>query len=355
MAMVWQASAVELLKWSADIGQPPSATAMSVLANVQASDLDRLSKKRLDGLYYLALDDSGPRMRVYDKIWAAQSAVLIEILDHLAAADIEVLVVKGSEVLRRCFMDRPPSILFDVDLMVRRVDIERVKVALHGAGLMQSLVDPKTGVISARDVGDIARMELEHYELAPFKAVRTLELSDDELAVAREIDEHPIFVTDKGVIVVVEVDVHHQLAADIEADGFLDRSVASVYEGAKTLSPADYVWFTTSRYYVEVALHQKRSLRDFAYLNAVLSQVEPIDWDVVLKASSEFGLYSGLYYYFAFLNVLSGGRIPAKVVAEVRPDKGLRNKDFGWQLGALFDFVEELPGELKTSFVGAGV
>jgi hypothetical protein len=107
------------------------------------------------------------------------------------------------------------------------------------------------------------------------------------------------------------------------------------------------VWITLTRYYNEVALLGKRYLRDFAYIIPILKN-EAIDWDVVLSANRSYELHAPLFYYLNFLRSL-GACVPEAVLAETSPLRSERLRDFGWQLGKLFDVLEPSPSPETSS------
>jgi hypothetical protein len=162
-----------------------------------------------------------------------------------------------------------------------------------------------------------------------------------QIRLAASWQRRPLWVVGGQPYVVLEVDVHHGLAADIESAPFFQRAVNSIYPNALTLSSGDHLWFTISRYYNEVALHGKRSLRDFAYSAALIHSAP--DWDRVLTAASEYSLHPSLYYYLYFLNKITSARVPSEVLNELFPVSKVRLRDWGWQIGKLFDGVEPWP------------
>jgi hypothetical protein len=109
-----------------------------------------------------------------------------------------------------------------------------------------------------------------------------------------------------------------------------------------SFSDSNQLWLLTSRYYTEVAVHGKSSLRDFAYILPLIACGD-LDWDVVLSTARKYGLRSSLYYYLYFMSFLTEGAVPKSVLAELSPDRGNRRHDWGWQLGKLFDLVEAFP------------
>jgi hypothetical protein len=330
------ATALQLLRWSA---QRDTATG----ALPDALILDRLRRRRIDSLAYLAAGAmAAPHQRLYTRLWATQRSVLESVTGALRRSGVPVIVFKGSEFITRCFDSQPVGMLFDVDVLVPRHDVERAKVAMHSLGLRQTVWDHERRCLVDRDVADVARLETSHYELAPFGVEVEFETDEEEASIVRAWDRHPLHFVDGKVRCVVEVDIHHQVASDIAAAPLFQRAVSSALADADTLSPADLVWFTISRFYTEVGLHSKRSLRDFAYVGAFLTRHE-VSWGVVIDAAQEYGLHSSLYYYLAFLARIAGVGVPDDVFARLDPANGTRNRDWGWQLGRLLDFVEPFP------------
>jgi len=341
----WAVGAVQLLRWCAKRHPFNDAERQRLAVPVH---LEKLRARRIDSLAYLALGLNPSVQRVYQKLWDLQKSVLDSVIAALKQRSVPTLVFKGAEFLSRHFHSRAIGMLFDVDLLIKRATIEEAKIALHSIGLRQAIWNRDLGRLTDRDVAETARLESAHYELAPFSVCQELPLDADELAIVREWNQHPLYMVDGRAYAVVEVDLHHQVASDIETAPFFQRAVPSALKNALTLSPADLMWFTTSRFYTEVALHGKRSLRDFAYLAALLGST-PIDWDVLLRATREDGLSSSVYYYFVFLNHLTNSLIPTEVIAELDPARSPRLRDWGWQLGQLFEFIENFPSSLTTA------
>jgi len=91
-------------------------------------------------------------------------------------------------------------------------------------------------------------------ELPPFYISSEIELTADERDVASAWNSPQVRVRDGKGNVLVALDVHHQPADDIDAAQFFDFAVASAFDGALTMSPADTIWFLTAKFYNEVAL-----------------------------------------------------------------------------------------------------
>ncbi|UQE03632.1 nucleotidyltransferase family protein [Bradyrhizobium japonicum] len=336
----WSKRAIALL--NAGIGRGSGRSSLGALDDYRPH-LAKLKDKRIDSLAYLHFGANSAEQRLYDKLWNIQLNVLREVITRCTERGITPYVFKGVEFLLSCFESRSLGMLFDVDLLVARDDIEEVKAISHAVGLRQTIFSREKQVLVGRDVADIARLESNHYELAPFSQMFRLDLADDELEIARQWDQHPIYVTEGNeAIAVVEVDIHHRVALDIESEPLFARATASAMQPALTLSSGDLIWFTVSRFYTEVALNGKRSLRDFAYIAEFIRSKE-VDWDVVLGAAVEYDLAPSLFYFLSFVARFDGVHVPADLLEKLTPIGKRRQRDWGWQLGCLFEFVEGYP------------
>jgi hypothetical protein len=334
----WADLVLKLLKWSAEGAN--STRSVDIESNSLAeTDVPRLIESKIDSLLSFALSETPARQRLYEKVWAVQHDVLRDAVTALDSASISSVIYKGAEFFARCYESRPLSIVNDIDLLVGEPQVSAVKKVLSAHGFQQARFDPDSGSLVDLDLAELANIEDRHYELVPFRTTRTLHLEEDETELARQWNRHPLWVVRDTVIVVVELDVHHAVAADLSGDEFFQRAVPSSLGFGQTMSIADHVWFTTSKYYMEVALHGKTSLRDFAYVAPLLGQPE-LDWDVVLAAAKEYELRPSLYYYLSFLDMLAGNVIPAKVLSQLNPKHGMRYRDWGWQLAKLLGGVD---------------
>jgi hypothetical protein len=153
--------------------------------------------------------------------------------------------------------------------------------------------------------------------------------------------QHPAFIGNGALTVIVEIDIHHNVATDTDPKPLLDRAVRSQCLSGFTLSAADHLWLNCSRYYNEVALFGKRTLRPIAYTAPLLNEV--IDWDIVMSTARDLDLSASLYYPLRILEMLTQVPVPTDVLSSVNPRYLGAERDFGWQLGPLFGFIEEFP------------
>lgn len=328
--------AVDLLRWSGDRSTVPSH-------QPGADGMRWLASRKIDSLFHLATGTPGTMQALYDKVWHVQRAEAVRVLAALADAGLAPLVFKGAELLQRAYSPHSINLLADIDLLVDRTEISRAKPVMYALGYRQALYDRESGSLTDRDIADVAAIESTHYELAPFSRLVPIALTEEETAIASELDAHPLWATARGeAFVAVEIDMHHAVATDLESGPFFERAVGSSFQGARTFGPADHVWFTATRLYNEVAIHGKVSLRDFAYLAPLLAN-EEIDWEVVLSAAREHHLHPSLFYYLGFLDFLNPGVVPGDVIAELDPIGTERMRDWGWQLEKLFGVLPAMP------------
>jgi hypothetical protein len=143
----------------------------------------------------------------------------------------------------------------------------------------------------------------------------------------------------------MEIDIHHNVAIDTNAGPLLQRAVNSSCLQGQTLSDSDHLWVNCSRYYNEVALFGKRTLRPLVYTAPLL--YGRIDWDIVLASAREHELSASLYYPLRILEAITRTVIPREVLSALNPRLS-SGRDFGWQLGPLFEFVEPFPFDEPT-------
>ncbi len=334
----WACEFFKLLKWCAD----PASTHES---ETDPDVLSGLRERKVDSLFFLKNGIQSPYQRVYDRLWSVQRQYFEQVIAEFNARDIPLIVFKGAEMVEGYFNSRSIGILCDVDFLVERSAIEETKALLHNLGFRQAEYSQKMQKLTAIDVMDVAEVESQHYELIPFCKLHRPTLKPDEAQIARRYDDPPIFGKGGPVAFIIELDIHHQVAGDIPSEQFFKRAAPSAFPGALTMSPADHLWFMTSRYYNEVAVHGKRALRDLAYLAALMGKAE-IDWGRFVQAVKDQSLHASAYYYSAFLNRLLNV-VPDEVLREISPIDSPRKRDWGWQLGVLFDWVDPMP-DLKS-------
>jgi Uncharacterised nucleotidyltransferase len=342
----WSRLAMELLALGSNGIQPRHESRQRLLSSFRTNILD-LERAKLDSLYYITCEPEAPAQTLYQKVWDIQRQAAEEATCALAGGGVSPLLFKGADFLIRYFNCNALSLLADIDILVERSHIGKTKQILYCLGYRQSYLDRALGGLTDFDVADTAEIESQHYELAAFCRLVPLPLNDEEFDIAKKSPRYPIFVQESQCSVVVQLDIHHRVALDIESAQFFERSRPGATKVGLGMSPSDNLWFTTARFYNEVALHGKTTLRDFAYLLGLLRR-ETIDWDVVVSASVANELNPALYYYLKFLSNLSINPVPESILVRLSPDRGLRNRDWGSQLEKQFGLLADIPKHLTT-------
>lgn len=328
----WGTAARGLLRWSMT-GQHSCAV------HDYISHVDVLREKGLDSLYYLAYEPDSHVQRLYDEVWGRQKAAYQQFQREAASAGIESLVFKGAALTDR-WSGRPLGCMADVDLLVRKDAVIATIEILYDLGYRPGEFHDDPGALRLRSQSEILYHEAKHYELVPYNRLEPIELSGTEISAIQGVHRHAIRLIGGRPQVLMEVDIHHGVATDMDCDFFFDRAVASPH--GSTFSDSDHLWFGLSRLYAEVALHGKKSLRDFGYLAPLLTRGS-VDWSLIVSMAAEHELRPALFYFLSFLDDLAGQVIDRGVLDALSPHRGLRYRDWGWQLGKLFDTVEPPP------------
>ncbi|WFU25165.1 nucleotidyltransferase family protein [Bradyrhizobium sp. CB1717] len=301
--------------------------------------VDALREKGLDSLYYLAFEPDSHVQRLYDEVWRKQKAAYLQVQKEAASAGIESLVFKGAALTDRWY-GRPLGCMADVDLLVHKDAVIATIKILYDLGYRPSEFHGDHGVLRLRSQAEILHHEAQHYELVPYNRLEPIELSGAEISAIQGVHRHAIRLIDGRPQVLMEVDLHHGVATDMDCDFFFDRAVTGPH--GRTFSDSDHLWFGLSRLYAEVALYGKQSLRDFGYLAPLLTRGS-LDWSLIANMAAEHELRPALFYFLSFLDDLAGHVVDPSVLDALSPRRGLRYRDWGWQLGKLFDTVEPPP------------
>jgi len=337
----WISVALSLLAWSAKRA-PLAAADVAALTHAAQPVISTLKQKKIDSLFYISCDVKSTDQEIYEQVWSIQKRTMLSIVRCFADEDIEFYLFKGSECCERWYKSRPIGIFNDVDILVHRHDIGKVKAILYQNNFRQARFEASQSQLVDRDVAEVGAIEAQHYELAPFIKMVPLDLDLNKFDPVPSWIEFPIVEINGQWMLAVELDIHHGVATDIEIEDVITDAKLSSFELGLSLSDSNQVWVLISRYYTEVSLFEKRSLRDFNYVLPILASGN-VDWDNILRNSSKYELGPALFYFFSFMDHLAGNVVPAEVLSELSPLKTARMRDSGWQLGKLFDFVEPFP------------
>lgn len=329
----------------------PSPAVRAHIRKLCADALPMLQSRRLDSLYYLAVDPDSPTQQAYEYIWSQQRAHACIALRAMTEARVDVHVFKGIEFIERHFGGRALSLSSDVDILVPQPDIAKAKSVLRELGYGQSDFDRKRGVMLPRAEDEIRQYEENSNELYAFNKVIVLpEALPESIADSVADFRHPVWHIDGRHYLIISIDVHHTLSRNLDLSDVYRRAVPSSLGVAKTLSPEDHFWFMALRYYLEVGVHgEGKKLRPLAYLCAMMRS--GLAWPTVIEQVAQLKSEAALYYMTAFVAKLTGSDMPA-ILERVDPRAHSRVRDWGWQMPKLFGFVDRLPPEFETSVAG---
>ncbi len=311
--------------------------------DIEAIPLEQLQRTKLEP--YLAASAGGDKLYAggyYRDAWQFQRCEFVEVLQTLNSAGIAPTTFKGCELFERYSDGGSFGLMTDVDIIVSKDELIETMSILYQRGMKPGSIDYETGTFQPLKIEEIGAVEMHHFQLPPFLVMKEVKLTPESFQFARAHGRRPLKVFGERCYLIFEIDVHNRTALDIPFEIFADHRCESAFTKAKTLSPTDHLWSITVRYYNEVALHRKTSLREFIYI-AMIIRNEQVDWRRFLELTREFATYAACYYPLAFLRSIEPSRISEAVLTELRPAEGRRGRDYGWQLGKLFDFIEPLP------------
>lgn len=337
----WQAVAMELLRRLA--GAPP------VMSNPQlraagAAHLAELLDRRIDGLYFVACDPDHPRQRAYQVLRRAQVAETRQVIDELASHGVDAAVIKGIEIGAR-----HPAAMHgsceDVDLLIPVQDVWSLEKVLYGRGYGRFIYDDDKRAWKVLEPARVYHFQAVSYELMPF--AKGIPVDDLDGAAGEEARLLTSLFRFQGgaVLAMVHFDIHHNILFDFDVAPFLARTVASSLGTGRTLCPADHLWFLIHRHYFEVAAGNNVDVRVLAPIAALVND-PGVDWELVVRNAIDRRAVAPCLYWLTFFHRLGAPAIPERALADLRPHLSHSERNWGWQLGRLFDVEEAFPGNL---------
>ena len=339
----WRYIAKSLLKAYAQAQTLSNPLRKELMAN-HPLIIEKLREKKLDSLLYANLSSPPPWQCLYNKVWKLQEKNLKKILIKFREGNIKTIIFKGAECLLRDRSLSPIGLMSDSDILVEKHKIVDAMAILYSEGYTPSIFNGKSWIHERRPLANIAAIESAHYQLPPFSRCFPIYLSPKEKDCAAQYSKDPVWHSaEHGSRFVMELDVHHSLASDIDISSFIERSRKG--DLAYFLDDADHLWFLCCRFYNEVALHNKRTMRDLVYIISALRSIKhALQWNRIYALCKEYDSFPSLYYILSFCRHLNENLVPIRCLEELRPDThGSRARDFGWLLGVLFDDIEPPP------------
>lgn len=290
--------------WDA-VGQDADRHGAGVLAGIRLRELglDRILPASLADRW--AADIRHARLQ-----HALQSRLAATVTRQLTRQGVPHVWIKGLAYRLLYYRPQWARLAGDVDLLVRRGDVERTRATLRHAGLVQACCSPDCQDYRPATRSEIAAAESNHYELVQF--VRTFRLhGGNEWLLRPPFIQRPPFAYETGpagTTLRCHVDVHwalHFLFA--EADPMRAPRWTHGPDGTR-LPLLNLEWslvFSAFKLYYEAFLRPNYGFIHLVDLVA-LARDSP-DWSAVAALVDEFWLDAALYYAMAAAETLAGG------------------------------------------------
>jgi putative nucleotidyltransferase-like protein len=305
---------------------------------------EQLTSLSIDSLYYLAGGSSGNGLQpIYQRMADRQTKLAQEVVGQLAARDIAPVALKGIELRARVFGGHAISQSTDIDLLVRRDQLETARQILLGYGFQHAEYSARSGCLAPLSPEQVKSHEARHYELYPLCRLTSFPLTAAEADRLAHLTMAPLFVHDGQGTFLDVVDLHRTIFIGIEVDSLIARAVPSTIAGAVTLSPTDQIWTTALRFYLESsASYDDPKHRDLAYLIALLDH-QQVDWRALVDFVTEADIRPALFYTLRFLDQLGVIQVPAWVLDDIHVRRGSAHLDFGCRATRALGLVEKPP------------
>lgn len=286
---------------------------------------------------------------VFDLMWQHQRAELVAIFSVLQRLKIESMLIKGAAMIEQHFHSRGMLLLRDCDILVDKSKLALAKTSLQLLGFTQASYKVESQEIVPFSAEDIRLIENSHYQTLPFlKRVNVDALPAEQLAQVRQFKSHTrapnvVLGQDGSLALIVEIDLHFGIAPDVQSDGMLFNPRKVSGDGFTFPALEDHLWFLCARYYNELAMHQKRSLRDTIYIARLLAHIDAIDFGYLADVVTREEQHCALFYILSTIRHfgdISSSKLD-HFLAQMSPIGKRRFHDWGWLLGRFFDEIDE--------------
>jgi Uncharacterised nucleotidyltransferase len=337
--------ALSLLAMAHEIARSDFGRRAALQPHYTAARLDYLAARKIYGLAFIGAAQATPLFALYRKVWLAQRAALQSLVAELASRGLDVLIYKGAETTERHYGSHPVCLRGDIDLLVRPGQLAGVKAAMTECGLVQADYDTENCRLIPLTPEQLESTERGRYNLRSFASLIDIPLTSEERALGPRWLT-PVSLRAEHATLVLGIDISIGLDQKIGSDEMFDRSRASVFAGARTLSEEDHVWYTATLFYLQTFLNkQQHKLTQMADLIATIgNHGDRIDWAQVVALGQRHGGLPALYYPIAYIDrLIGGGAVPGAALDALQPVHGSRSRDYGWQIAKLFGRVDEFP------------
>lgn len=318
------------------------------LWTVCSPHVDFLRSRKLDGLLATASGHDTVLSPFYREVWQVQRRNLLQVIDAFAARSIDLIVYKGAEITEALFASRSIACRGDIDLMIRRGDIDRSKALMRELGFRQANFDLVNHCLVEADATAIRTHEENGYNLYTFARCEPVALAEAGRRIGR-MWLRPLDIWETGAVCAAAIDISYGLDAQFASTSLFERSVESSFPGARTLSTTDMLWHICTLFYFGVFRQHTYKLTQLAELIALLTQ-RSLDWAELVEIAKKHKIGPGLFYVLSFVSRLVPGLVQEQALVDLDPVRGDRQRDWGWQIPKAFGFREHLPEEMFHGF-----
>lgn len=267
--------------------------------------------------------------KVTEIIHHLQNHEAIRINDILTKHKVPHLFFKGLYFNNSIYKDGAKSISGDIDILVPKADIPKVKSLLIEHGFSQNQQFIKGHLVEVNDL-EIEKIETEHYELYPFnKFCIAPELNGYKDFIERYIDSQIFLFENDRTTVSIQLDVHHGLSHGIDHEDVWSNPQSFILNNnfLNSLSNETLFWFLSARFYHETMILNEKKVKLLTAV-AKLCQLE-LDYKEVLRVTNKYSLHPSLFYVSLFLKKFFDIPIPEEFIEELASKKSSGIRDWG--------------------------
>jgi hypothetical protein len=247
------------------------------------------------------------------------------ILPGLQAVDVDVLLLKGSDLALSSYPGDLPRMMADIDLIVRPPDLAAATRVFESEGYLQGRVNMEQLTVVELSAAEKHAIESNHYELAPFIRLRSLgrpEQHHRKVIQERLHDAFFVVVGDRWYFG-EGFDLHFNVSDDIALEDVWDQvRIVTLPDGTsvKAQSATNLVWFTLARAYHETMFESAPPIRHFIDVLAVVNaHHQAVDWDRLAYVARKYQLFPSLFYFLSHARELLGRVVPDWILEVSNP------------------------------------
>ncbi|OAB55246.1 hypothetical protein AY600_08760 [Phormidium willei BDU 130791] len=262
---------------------------------------------------------------VTERVQEAFLPHLFQVVESLERNEIEVMVLKGADLIFSVHGPKLAREIYDFDLLIKPTDLDTSKQVMEHLGYVQANVDRNGLQLQRLSPAVIAEAEVNHYETAPFvQFLSCPALSSMRPLILEYLERKTILPKGASVYLVLAFDLHFNLAVGLDLDDVwrnLRQVNAPEFGASITCQGAtEMFWFLAARCYSELFINNANTYRSFVDVIAFYAQFsDEIDVDRLTELCNRYGTRPALYYSLNHLSKLVGDRSAAEAAELLSP------------------------------------